>query len=118
MPVTTRAAALRSQADGDSPHSQDQVTSTVKKTRKRSPRRNHKPDQPVKFCVESEIYSSSQRNSADADAASTSKDIHQSRNEDVVLKNIDTTLDIISANQSSPSVQVNKGIRIQQKKNE
>ncbi|CAF4841191.1 unnamed protein product, partial [Rotaria sp. Silwood1] len=43
MPVTTRAAALRSQANGDLIHSQDQATSTVKTTRERSSRQKHKP---------------------------------------------------------------------------
>ena len=79
MPVTTRATAIRSQANEDLIHSQDQATSTVKTTRKCSSRQKHKPAhvQPVTSCAESEIYSPSQQRSTTLDAASVPEVIHR-----------------------------------------
>ncbi|CAF1017499.1 unnamed protein product [Rotaria sordida] len=91
MPITTRAAALRSQANGDLNHSQDQATSTptstVKTTRKCSSRQKHKTAhvQPMISCAKSGIYSPSQQKATTFDVASAPEVIHQSDHEDVVI---------------------------------
>lgn len=97
MPVTTRAAALRSPDNADLIHSQDQGTSTSaltnKKTHKCSSKRKRKQVQvqQIVSCAESQIYPLLQQQSTSLEATSTSERIYEQPNEDVILKKDDAT---------------------------
>ena len=89
MPVTTRAVALRSGANGNLNHSQDQTASTptvpVKATRKCPPRRKQTSAQvhSVASSAECETHPPSQQQLRNLDPAS--KVIHRSDREDLNL---------------------------------
>ncbi|CAF1023302.1 unnamed protein product [Rotaria magnacalcarata] len=103
MPVTTRAATLRSQANADLIHSQDQATptstSTGKTTRKYSSKQKRKQaqGQQIISSVESQICSPLQPQSTTLDAVLTSEGIHEQHHEDVTLKNDDATVEPTSS---------------------
>ncbi|CAF1532698.1 unnamed protein product [Rotaria magnacalcarata] len=107
MPVTTRAATLRSQANADLIHSQDQATptstSTGKTTRKYSSKQKRKQAQGqlakqlIISSVESQICSPLQPQSTTLDAVLTSEGIHEQHHEDVTLKNDDATVEPTSS---------------------
>ncbi|CAF4161369.1 unnamed protein product [Rotaria magnacalcarata] len=103
MPVTTRAATLRSQANADLIHLQDQATptstSTGKTTRKYSSKQKRKQaqGQQIISSVESQICSPLQPQSTTLDAVLTSEGIHEQHHEDVTLKNDDATVEPTSS---------------------
>ncbi|CAF4009467.1 unnamed protein product [Rotaria sp. Silwood2] len=110
MPVTTRAAALRSQANADLIHSQDQVTptsrSTGKTTRKCSSKQKRKQAQVQQIipCAESQICPPLQPQSTTLDAVLTPEDIHEQPHEDVILKKGDATVEPTSSTPITGSV--------------
>ena len=120
MPVTTRAAALRSGANGNLNHSQDQTASTpavtVKTTRKCPSRRKQTSAQinSVISSAECETHPPSQQQSTNLDPAS--EVIHRSDREDLVSAKIDATVGTVFANRSSTPPHFSKGTRIHQQK--
>ncbi|CAF4221716.1 unnamed protein product [Rotaria magnacalcarata] len=103
MPVTTRAVTLRSQANADLIHSQDQATptstSTGKTTRKYPSKQKRKQaqGQQIISSVESQIFSPLQPQSTTLDAVLTSEDIHEQPHEDITLKKDDATVEPTSS---------------------
>ncbi|CAF1103951.1 unnamed protein product, partial [Rotaria sp. Silwood1] len=97
MPVTTRAAALRSHTNADLIHSQDQATptstSTGKTTHKCSSKQKRKQAQVQQIisCAESQICPPLQSQSTTLDAVLTLEGIHEQPHEDVILKKDDAT---------------------------
>lgn len=122
MPVTTRAAALRSQVDGNLIDSQDQATSTptstVKTTRKYPSRQKCKSVQvkSITSSSEPEIHLPSQQQSTNLGAAS--EVLRRFDQEDLVLTKADATVGTLFADQSSTPPHFNKGTRIHQEENE
>ena len=110
MPVTTRAAALRSQADVDLINSQDRGTptsaSTSKTTRKCSSKQKRQQIQVQQMlsCAESQIYPMLQPQSTTLDATNISEDIHERLYEDVILKKDDATCEPTSSSSITVSV--------------
>ncbi|CAF1103171.1 unnamed protein product, partial [Rotaria magnacalcarata] len=110
MPVTTRAVTLRSQANADLIHSQDQATptstSTGKTTRKYPSKQKRKQaqGQQIISSVESQICSPLQPQSTTLDAVLTSEDIHEQPHEDVTLKKDDATVEPTSSTPITSSV--------------
>ncbi|CAF1417777.1 unnamed protein product [Rotaria sp. Silwood1] len=114
MPVTTRAAALRSQANADLIHSQDQATptstSTGKTTRKCSSKQQCKQAlvQQIISCAESQICPPLQPQSTTLDAVLTPECIHEQPHEDVILKTDDATVEPTSSTPITGSVSPTK----------
>lgn len=123
MPVTTRAASSRLQANGSLIHSQDQATSTpastVKTTRKCSSRRKNKSSQAQSVISSAECETNlppQQQQLTNLDPGS--EIICRSDQKDLVSTKVDATVGSLFANRSSTPPHFNRGTRIHQQKNE